>query len=384
MRVFDADVERRAFDHGRLRDWRAWGLLAQDKFAAASAVVGDAPVHAAWPLRVLLFGFGVLMLGAVSLLFLKDQNGRAASAWTALLLAGGAIGLAEAAISALKIRRFGAEEALVAGAVLLASYGSERLLGGGSSWRFEERAFFTMTTAAAALAYARYGYRLAAFGACIAVGLLVASFEKNELFARPLLAALYAALLAAATYWPGLEDRERARLQPLRFALALAVPLILNLRLEQLLQSSFWREPATSAYGLATLTAIFLIPVAWLAWGARSRSRALMWAGTLGVIVAQCSIKPYFKLPRHSWDPAVLGAELMLLSLALKRWLETGPGGRRGAFTSEALGEAGPGAAASLLAVVAAASPNAAPSGPAAPPKGGGGSFGGGGASGSF
>jgi len=382
VRIFPPDEEERAFRHERLRDWRAAGLLRADKTAEAEALAGEAPAHASWPLRVLLFGFGALALAALSALALKDLSGRADSAFVAWVLAGVAVAAAEAGISRLKVRRFGAEEALVTGAVLLVAYGAERAFSNGTRWHFSTEIFSATLALGACAAYLRYGYRLASFGAAVALGVFVASLAYGEHATRVMLAVLYAVLLVAATVWPELPRRERERLEIVRFFLALSVPLCLNLRLEKLFYS--WApQPVTGAFGLATFAAIFLIPLAWLVWGALDRSRTILWAGAVGLLVAQCSIKPYLGLKRNAWDPAVLGLELMVLALVLKRWLDAGPGGRRGAYSSEALGDPGPGAAAGLLASAVAASHSSPPSGPDRP-KGGGGSFGGGGASGSF
>lgn len=382
MRIFPPDEEERAFRHERLRGWLAAGLLAADKAAEAEALAGEAPAHASWPLRVLLFGFGALALGALSALALKDLQGRVDSAFVAWVLASAAVAAAEAGIRSLKVRRFGAEEALVAGAVLLLAYGAERAFSSGVRWHFSTAIFSATLALGACAAYLRYGYRLASFGAAVALGVFVGSLEYGEHATRVLLALLYGVLLAAASVWPGLPRRERERLEIVRFFLALSVPLCLNLRLEKLVYS--WTpQPATDAFGLATFAAIFLIPLAWLAWGALDRSRILLWAGAVGLLIAQCSVKPYLGLKRNAWDPAVLGVELMLLALVLKRWLDAGPGGRRGAYSSEALGDPGPGTAAGLLASAVAASHSPPPSGPDRP-KGGGGSFGGGGASGGF
>lgn len=382
MRIFPPKEEERAFNHERLRDWRAAGLLGADKAAEAEALAGEAPAHASWPLRILLFGLGALALGALSALVLKDLRGRADSAFTAWVLAAGAVAAAEAGIRRLKVRRFGAEEALVAGAVVLLAYGAERAFSTGMRWHFSLGVFSAAAALGASAAYLRYGYRLASFGAAVALGVLVGSQEYGADATRVLLAVLYAGLLAAATFWPGLPPRERSRLEIVRFFLALSVPLCLNLRLEQFPRP--WSlQPVTGAFGLATFAAIFLIPLAWLAWGARERSRTILWAGAIGLLVAQCSIKPYLGIKRDPWDPAVLGLELVLLALALKRWLDAGPGGRRGAYSSEAFGDPGPGEASGLLVAAVAASPSSPPAGPDRP-KGGGGSFGGGGASGGY
>lgn len=382
MRVFPEDAEERACRHERLRDWRSAGLLAADKAPEAAALAGEAPAHAAWPLRVLLFGFAALALAAFSVLALKDLKGRVDSAAVAWAVAAGAVAAAEALIRRLKVRRFGAEEALVAGAVVLLGYGAERLFSSGSRWQFSTAIFSAAAALGASAAYLRYGYRLASFGAAAALGVFVGSLEYGEHATRVLLAGLYSVLLAAATFWPGLPRRERERLEIVRFFLALSVPLCLNLRLEKL-AGGWTGAPATDAFGLATLAAIFVVPLVWLAWGARERSRTMLWAGAIALLVAQCSLKPYLGLKRNAWDPALLGIELMVIALALKRWLDAGPNRRRGAYSSEALGDPEPGQAAGLLASVVAASPSAAPSGPDHP-KGGGGSFGGGGASGGY
>ena len=110
----------------------------------------------------------------------------------------------------------------------------------------------------------------------------------------------------------------------------------------------------------------------------------MLWAGAIGLLVAQCSVKPYFAITRNAWDPALLGLELMIAALALKRFLDSGSNGRRGAYSSQSLGNTEPGGALTLLAGAVAASPSAPPSGPGPGPKGGGGSYGGGGASGSY
>ncbi|UPT74681.1 MAG: hypothetical protein M0D55_02850 [Elusimicrobiota bacterium] len=383
MRIFGEDEERRAFDHDRVRGWASAGLIAPEKRAEAEAAAGEPPSRAATPVRLLLFALAAAMLAALAFLMLKDAGGRAESAVYAWALAACALAGAEAGIKSLKVRRFGAEEALLCGAAVLFAYGAERLAPGESRWRFSEGVFAGALAIAAAAAYVRYGYRVATLGAAVALGFLLAAFDWGAETVRVLLAALYAALLAAVTLWPGLSRRERDRLELVRFFLALAVPLVLNLKLERLLANRY-PSPVSGTFAWATFAAIFLIPAVWLAWGASARSRTLIWAGAIGLLVAQCSIKPYLGVERNSWDPAVLGTELMLAALILKRWLDSGAGGRRGGYSSEALGESAPGGALGLIAGAVASSPAGPPAGPAEGPKGGGGSFGGGGASGSF
>lgn len=340
------------------------------------------PLRAAWPLRLVLFGLSALCLSAAFVLIAKDLHGRSAVALAAFAVAGAALAAAEGLIRALKLYRQGAEEALVAGAVVLAAFGAERLAPGGNGWRFSEGVFAAALAAAAAAAYARYGYRLALIGLAAGLSVMVVSWDLGANPARVGLAVLYGALLAAVSLWPGLPRRERERLESARFVLALAVPLVLNLALDRA-PALFGVRPSLGAFEWATLAAVFLLPAAVLAWGISSRARVLLWAGAAGLLVAVCSVKPYFGRPRHPWDPAVLGAALIAVAVLLKRWLDAGPEGRRGAYSSEPEAGKDPGGALALLAGAVAAGPAAPPSGPSGP-TGGGGDFGGGGASGSF
>ena len=386
MRIFPPDLEERAFRHGLLKEWKTARLVSPEAAAGIASEIGEPPANAAWPLRIVLFGFAALCQAAAAVLVLKDFHDRFAVGMGCLLAAGLSIALAETMIRSLKVLRHGAEEALVAGAVLLTAFAAERFLGGDVGYRWSASVFSVALAAAAAPAYARYGYRLAAIGVAVGLGVFLGALDFGERGTRVLLASLYGSLLAAVSLWPGLPRRERERLEIARFFLALSVPLCLNLALERMF-NLFYAHAAgvgMDAFSWATFAAIFLIPAGWLAWGISSRARSLIWAGALGLLVAFCSIKPYFGWARHSWDPAVLGVELVVLALVLKRWLDAGPGRRRGAFSSEDMGNSEPGGALGLLAGAVAAGPSSAPAGGPAPMKGHGGDFGGGGASGSF
>jgi predicted small integral membrane protein len=44
--------------------------------------------------------------------------------------------------------------------------------------------------------------------------------------------------------------------------------------------------------------------------------------------------KPYLGWPRHTWDASLLGAVLIAIAIAVRRWLSRGPGGERNGFTA--------------------------------------------------
>lgn len=384
MRIFAPELEERGFRHGLLRDWLSAGLVDAQTAAKIADDIGPAPARTAFALRFVMFGFAAVCVAAAFFLFAKDLTGRAAWGAASLVAAVACAAGGEFLIAALKSYRHGAEEAFVTASVVLGAFSFERLSVHDSVYRESAGAFSFGLVVLACLAYLRYGYRLAFIGATVGLGCFIGSFEFGERTTRLLLAALYATVLAAITFYKGLPRRERERLELGRFFCALSVPLCLNLRLDRLLTPAYNPQNAfTDAYSWATFAAIFLIPVLWLAWGARERARSILWAGGVGLLVALCSVKPYLAAQRNSWDPAVLGVELVVVSVLLKRWLDSGPGRRRGAYSSEELRGAEPGGIFGLIAGFAAAGPANAPVGPDAP-KGHGGDFGGGGASGSY
>lgn len=386
MRIFSEEVEERAYRHARLAGWRRDGLATPDAASAIALEIGGAPERAAWPLRVVLFGVAAACGCAAYVLMVKDLHDRSTEGLAALLAAVVALGAAEALISGFGFFRHGVEEAAVAGGVLSSALAFAFLIPG-QRWSFSDKAFSFALVSASAAAYARYGYRLAWGGIVGGACLFAFSWHLGDHAARVLTASFFGSLLAALSFVPGIPGRERERLEIVRGALALGIALILNLRLGRIV--SFGGAPfggPSGAFEWATFVAVFLIPAAWMAWGASTRSRSMIQAGALGLLVAVCSVKPYLGLKRNAWDPAVLGVELVVLALVLKRWLDAGPGRRRGPFSSESMGSAEPGGALGVLAGFVAAGPHFPTPGPQSPdvPRGQGGDFGGGGASGSF
>ncbi len=378
------DLEERAFRLGLLRDWKSAGLVDAGAAGKIAADIGPPPERAAWPLRLVLFGFTALCFSALVTLILMNTSDGIFVGVVCVVAAGACVAGAELLLRRFAFYRHGVEEALVAEAIVLFAVGAGWIAHSGRLWERTDSLMPMLFFAGSALAYARYGYRLAAAGVVLSLGLCVESFGAGERVTRVLLAALWALLLAAISLARGLPRRERERLEIARFFLALSIPLVLNLRLVR--HFDFFSTSAPwnmDAFAWFTLAAIFLIPAAVFAWGVFSRARALMWAGAIGLIVAQGSVKPYLQIERHSWDPALLGIELIAAALLLKRRLDAGPGRRRGAYSSEELGNSKGDGALGLLAGLIAAAPAEAPRGPDVP-QGKGGSFGGGGATGSF
>jgi hypothetical protein len=114
----------------------------------------------------------------------------------------------------------------------------------------------------------------------------------------------------------------------------------------------------------------------------REKDRPLLMVSVAMAIVTLATNKPYLGWERRTWDPMLLGALLIGVALALRRWLSRGPDGARYGYTgAKILAGRDP-----VLTVLSAAPFPVHPQAPAAAPPAGfdGGRSGGGGASGSF
>jgi hypothetical protein len=127
-----------------------------------------------------------------------------------------------------------------------------------------------------------------------------------------------------------------------------------------------------------------VLPVAILWWGVRSRRTFVLDTGIVVAALSLITLLHYVHIAATWLVLTLAGAALVLLALALNRWLSRGPEKERDGFTAEPLfADEARLRALELVPVVAAHAPEARP--PVEPGfQGGGGSFGGGGAGGSF
>jgi hypothetical protein len=135
---------------------------------------------------------------------------------------------------------------------------------------------------------------------------------------------------------------------------------------------------------ISAIAGTAVVPVAILWWGVRSRRTFLLDTGLVVAALSLITLRHYVHIAATWLVLTLAGAALVLLALAVNRWLSRGPEGERAGFTAEPLfADEARLRALELVPVVAAHAPEARPP---APPgfQGGGGSFGGGGAGGSF
>jgi hypothetical protein len=82
------------------------------------------------------------------------------------------------------------------------------------------------------------------------------------------------------------------------------------------------------SYGLT-----WILPLGCLRLGIRDRDRAVMDVSIALAIVPLTTNKAYLGWAGNTWDPMVLGIALIGVAVAVRRWIEKGPGGERHGFT---------------------------------------------------
>lgn len=242
-----------------------------------------------------------------------------------------------------------------------------------------------------ALAAWRWGFRIYAGVAAIFVLLLSAQFPGARLLWIAV-AALIAAGASVVRAPRELAPSHREGVELVRFVGLAAIYAGVN----YLSVDKGWLEeigrtlgaPRQRAGDLSLLLAGIgsaLYPPAILAWGLRSRDRALIAAGVVFAALSLATIRFYVHVAPLWVVLAASGAALAGASLLLERWLRSGDGAERYGFTAASISDEGrreqllPVAAALALAPPARVLPEERADLP-----GRGGAFGGGGSDGSF
>ncbi|MDP2866817.1 MAG: hypothetical protein Q8O90_11295 [Elusimicrobiota bacterium] len=392
MRIYEPVDEEKLRLFMQAEAWRRNGLITEPQFREIEASTRTDLKRTTLMLRLLLFVFaGLLTAATVAFVFwmLELRNG-GETVWLAISSAL-AYAAAERLAGSLRFYRHGAEEAFAAGALVLALLAAGYFIKHGLGlYGLEKELLLEILAAAGCFAlYARFRHLYLALAGVLALAYIPFTFFDEALWQRAFLAAIFTLGLLLIRRderaGPPVLLREEASFlfACLLFGLCLAV----NLRLGDLRP---WDIPhilkaragvPAAAYWLSYLLT-FLIPLAGLAAGLRTRRRALLIASAAGLILALCTNKDYLGFRHFPWDPAVLGALLIGISIALERRLKAEWNG----YTSrQLLSPASHGLEAAALAAGAAGTP---PAGTAAPGEGGasfgGGSSGGGGSSRSF
>ncbi len=78
----------------------------------------------------------------------------------------------------------------------------------------------------------------------------------------------------------------------------------------------------------------FVIPATGILWGIKSRKRLVLSAGLVLTCITLATNKSYLGMTRYAWDPAIMGIMLVVLSVMIQKWLDSGPDQKRQGYTA--------------------------------------------------
>jgi hypothetical protein len=400
MRVYSRDEEERIRAQTLVREWTRSRLLDPSQGTRLEAELRVDVRRTNVYLRAGLALFTGLIVGASVLFVLVGLNlSREIPIATVTGMAAlVCIGLAEVLVARLRFYRFGVEEALAVASVLLLGVSGAVLTSTFHIIRPGDAASAVglFIGAAGGLAiYRRFGFVYAAVASMVCAAAIPFQLHFSATVRHVLAAATFASVFLVGRskrlrYRDEYPGDEYGVLQAAAWA-GLYVALNLQLtggRIDRVFYGSTYGMTASRIEGFfywSTYVMTWVLPVVGLRLGIREKDRPLIDVSLVMALVTLLTNKAYLGRPEHTWDPILLGVFLMVVALALRRWLSQGPGGQRGGFTPARL-LSSDSAALKLLSTASLKFQPDVPASPSAPVKSDfdGGRSGGGGASGTY
>ncbi len=350
MRAYSATSEEALHARNLLKDWAGEGFLTAAQYQRMEQETVCELRRTNIFLRIVLFLFTLIIVGAaVGLFFLTFLSRAAEHTAGSFLLIFAAISYvaAELAVSRHRLYRYGIEEALAACSAGLLCVGMQLALFGDIFSTSHGTAFLVLAAGAIASLWIwlRFGLAYAFLAAMIFIVVLPGFWTSSHSAQHVIVAAFYAAGLITVT---AVRPRHRFTYLDDEYSIAeallwLGIYLAINLQLSSVnLLGHWWGGPRTatefaSTFYWATWVLTWCLPPVILARGLREKDR---WVITIGAIVAILTLitnKPYLGWQRHTWDPMLLGVLLIGVAFFIRRWLANGPGGIRHGFTARRL-----------------------------------------------
>lgn len=340
MNAYTVDEER-AIRTGRLvQDWTASRILTEEQRAAMTPDLQVDLRRTNRFLRITLFLFGLLILQSITgLLAITFTAGPLAAVILCAVAAGATYKVADLLVTRYRLYRFGIEEAAAVVSIMLVAAASA-LLAMEVLDSANDAIVMAALVSGAAMALAvflRFGYVYAAVAALILAATVPFVPGDSDMAHR--LGSI--AVLAAAFVYLRRARRAHGVEFPGDTYAILEATAWAGIYLVANLQISAWistPEQGTPFYWI-TYGACWLLPAAGLWLAVRERHRLLLDVSAVMAIVTLTTNKPYLGAVRQPWDPVVFGVFLIVVAVALRRWLRSGGDGARDGFIAERIVE---------------------------------------------
>ena len=347
--LYPSQQEENIYIRKQARTWQRSGLITNEQLAGIDHLTDVNMRQTNIFFRVIFFIFSCVCVAAILGLFLWVTKIRSEMVLSfILIIAGGTTYiLAEYAVKKYHFYRHGIEEALAILSMFLFCMGivmgTEELLGGRSG---DFDAFQSLLFALSALwIYLRFGFLYAAFISIAATCILPFQGSMTLTGERLCLLMILCLILCFVVIAdkPDDEGFKKEKNTSLQGCLLIAIYLTVNLQMISLpalmipaagiLQTHPQSFPPYLYWTSYVLT--FIIPVGGIYWGIQSRKRLILIAGLVMACVTLATNKSYLGWMRYAWDPAILGAMLVILSIVINKWLNSGENKTRYGFTAE-------------------------------------------------
>jgi len=352
MRAYSASSEEALRARDLLKDWAGEGLLTEAQYQRMEQETVCELRRTNIFLRLVLFLFTLLIVGAaVALFFVVFLSHPAMQTSGILLLIFAALSYAaaELAVSRARLYRYGIEEALTACSVGFLCAGMQGAFFSGHPYSSAPDGTGFLVPAAGAIAalwiWHRFGLPYASLAAMIFVIWLPGFWTSSQSAQHVIVAAFYAVGLFTVA---AVRPRHRLTYLNNQYSITeallwLGIYLAINLQLSPVNLFGLWwgGSRATTefsrAFYWATWVLIWCLPPVVLARGLRRKDRFVIAVGAIVAILTLVTNKPYLGWHRHTWDPMLLGALLIGVALFIRRRLAGGPGEIRHGFTARRL-----------------------------------------------
>lgn len=342
--LYPPQEEEKIYIARRAKTWHRSGLLAKEQLSAIMQETQTELRQTNPFFRVLFFLFTCLCASAiVGLCFwLIDRPGHQVMA--IMTMSFGVIYYTAAEYITVKNRfyRHGIEEGLALMAMYFFCTGS--YLFSDMDHKGSDTLVSALFSLAALGIYLRFGHLYAAIIGVIAVSVIPFQLFLSPVAQRLLLLLLLSGLiiLALSKARQVREDFRKDQLVRLQAGLLVAIYLTVNLEILGLIgllsgeTKNAHLHPQLFPPLLYWLSYLFtfLIPAGAIYWGIKSRRRLALNAGLVMACVTFFTNKSYLGMTRYAWDPIILGALLIGLSLIITRWLNAGQEQKRAGFTA--------------------------------------------------
>jgi hypothetical protein len=331
MRKYDDKDERAIRSERLVREWTRSALLDKTQHDRMVQDLKTGLRRTNLFLRMILFGFGILIIAASVLLAgrILGIGNELARGILCSLSAAACFALAELAIDRFRLYRFGIEEAAAAGGVTLAALAAGFITSSVHSLGTGLPALlaFVVASIAAFAVYRRFGYIYAAIASMICLAAAPFQLDVPETAQRLVSAGLLFGVFLVARFrrreccaeFPGDEYGT------IRAAAWAGIYAFLNLRLLPL------TPEVPSLFYSFTYAIVWLLPAIGLYFALAEKDRPFLDVSLVLALLTLITNKPYLGLARQTYDPIILGTLLIVAALILRRWLTAGD---RNGFTA--------------------------------------------------